>query len=255
MPVNSTSKWDPQSYVENASFVPALGNAALELLAPHPNEKILDLGCGDGVLTQKIVSAGAQVVGIDASAEMIAVAKERGLNAHVMDGQALTYSGDFDAVFSNAALHWMLEPKLVLAGVFRALKPGGRFVAECGGFGNIAAIRVGIRAVLAVHGYPLPQRESQFYPTVSEYSNLLKNAGFCSIDAQLIPRPTPLPAGMIGWLKTFRQGFLDTMNVPQQAQPALWAEIAQFLKPSLCDSEGNWVADYVRLRFSAHKPI
>ncbi len=255
MSVNSASKWDPISYVQNASFVPALGSAVLELLAPLPGEKILDLGCGDGVLTQKLVQKGALVVGIDSSEEMIAAAKARGLNACVMDGQALTFSDDFDAVFSNAALHWMLEPAPVLQGVFRALKPGGRFIAECGGFGNIAAIRVGIRAVLAIHDYALPPRDSQFYPSVSEYSNLLANAGFIDIDAHLLPRPTPLPTGMVGWLKTFRQGFLDTMNVPQAAQPALWEEIAEFLKPSLCDSAGNWVADYVRLRFSARKPI
>jgi trans-aconitate methyltransferase len=254
MSLNAASKWNPENYAENASFVPALGNAVLALLDPKPGERILDLGCGDGVLTEKLVAAGAKVVGVDASAEMITAAKARGLDAHVVDGQALTFNAEFDAVFSNAALHWMLNPEPVVAGVYRALKPGGRFVAECGGFGNIAAIRTGIRAVLALHGYSLPEKDSQFYPTAEQYAGLLDAAGFTRIEAKIIPRPTPLPTGMVGWLKTFRQGFLDTMNVPSEKQPALWQEISDFLKPSLCDTQGNWVADYVRLRFSAYKP-
>ncbi len=253
MALNTASKWDASAYAANAHFVPALGNAVLTLLDPKPGERILDLGCGNGVLTEKLVEAGAVVVGIDASPDMTAAARARGLDAQVMDGQALTFNGDFDAVFSNAALHWMLEPKPVIAGVYRALKPGGRFVGECGGFGNIAAIRIGIRAVLALHGYKLPPKDSQFYPTAEEYSALLAEAGFTNIEANIIARPTPLPTGMVCWLKTFRQGFLDTMGVPETAQPALWEEISDFLKTSLRDSSGNWVADYVRLRFSAYK--
>ncbi len=253
MALNTASKWDANAYAANAHFVPALGAAVLTLLDPKPGERILDLGCGDGVLTEKLVDAGAVVVGVDASPDMIVAARARGLDAQVMDGQALTFNGDFDAVFSNAALHWMLEPKPVVAGVYRALKPGGRFVAECGGFGNIAAIRIGIRAVLALHGYTLPVKDSQFYPTAEEYTALLADAGFTNIDAKLFARPTPLPTGMVGWLKTFRQGFLDTMGVPSSEQAALSEEISDFLKSSLTDSSGNWIADYVRLRFSAYK--
>jgi trans-aconitate methyltransferase len=254
MYVNAASKWNPENYAANAGFVPALGSAVLELLSPQAGEHILDLGCGDGVLTEKLVASGAHVVGADASAEMIAAAKLRGLDAHVMDGQSLVFAEQFDAVFSNAALHWMLQPVPVVQGVYRALKPGGRFVAECGGFGNIAALRTGIRAVLALRGYTLPEKDSQFYPTASEYTELLMEAGFRDIDAKIIPRPTPLPTGITGWLKTFRQGFLDTMGVPATEQATIAQEISDFLKPSLRDSGGNWVADYVRLRFSAYKP-
>jgi trans-aconitate methyltransferase len=254
MALNNISKWDPAAYAQNAGFVPALGNAVLALLNPQAGERILDLGCGDGVLTEKLVAAGATVVGVDASPDMIAAAKSRGLDAHVVDGQALTFTAEFDAVFSNAALHWMLQPVIVAEGVFRSLKPGGRFVAECGGFGNIAAIRTGIRAVLALHGYALPAKDCQFYATADEYAGLLAQAGFVEIDARLIPRQTPLPTGMVGWLTTFRQGFLDAMDVPHHAQPALREEIAAFLTPILCDTQGNWMADYVRLRFSAIKP-
>ena len=126
--------WDPQSYANHAAFVPALGGAAFDLLAPQAGERILDLGCGDGVLTARLVAAGARVVGVDADAAMVAAAKDKGLDARRIDGRALPFDAEFDAVFSNAALHWMGNPAPVTAGVFRALKPGGRYVGEFGGF-------------------------------------------------------------------------------------------------------------------------
>jgi len=145
---NTASKWSPADYAANAAFVPALGAPVLELLDPQPGERILDLGCGDGVLTEKIVAAGAVVIGVDASAAMIEAAQARGLDAHVVDGQALEFDSEFDAVFSNAALHWMLDSVAVANGVYRALRPGGRFVGEMVGEGNIATLRAGIRAEL-----------------------------------------------------------------------------------------------------------
>ena len=134
--INPFSRWEPDDYAKNAAFVPALGAPVLALLDPKPGERILDLGCGDGVLTVKLVEAGAEVVGVDASDTMIAVAKARGLDVHVVDGQSLDFEAEFDAVFSNAALHWMLDGEAVARGVFRALKPGGRFVGEMGGHGQ-----------------------------------------------------------------------------------------------------------------------
>ena len=142
-------RWSAERYAETAHFVPALGAPVLELLAPSPGERILDLGCGDGVLTEKIVSAGATVIAVDAGPDMVAAARARGIDARVMDGQKLTFTNEFDAVFSNAALHWMQDQQAVLAGVRRALKPGGRFVAEMGGHNNTAAIIVALSAVLA----------------------------------------------------------------------------------------------------------
>jgi trans-aconitate methyltransferase len=162
--------WNPQDYAANAGFVPALGTAALELLAPRAHEAILDLGCGDGVLTKRIAEAGADVLGVDSSEGMLAAARALGLTVERADGQALAFEGRFDAVFSNAALHWMPNQRAVADGVFRALKPGGRYVGECGGFGNIAAIRTALRAVLGAHGFSPDSGGGQTYLTAEAFA-------------------------------------------------------------------------------------
>lgn len=246
--------WDPTAYAAHASFVPALGGAVLGLLAPKPGERILDLGCGDGVLTQKLVGAGATVVGVDADKAMIAAAAEKGLDARLMDGRQLTFDAEFDAVFSNAALHWMPPASFVAAGVFRALKPGGRFVGEFGGHGNIAAIRTALRAVLTIRGYRVPPAEESFYPTAQEYRDVLETAGFEVTSAEIIPRPTPVPSGMSAWLQTFRGGFIDNAGVPEVERSQVIEDTRAMLRPILADQAGNWTADYVRLRFAARKP-
>src|SRR5262249_38939814 len=147
-------------------------------LDPKAGERILDLGCGDGALTQKIAEAGAAVIGVDASADFISAARWRGLDIREMDGQALTFHAEFDAVFSNAALHWMTKPEAVLAGVARALKPGGRFAAEFGGHGNVAAIITAMRsAALALGGDPA-LAHPWFFPTPAEYEAFAIRAGF-----------------------------------------------------------------------------
>ena len=246
--------WVASDYAANAGFVPALGAPVLALLAPVAGERILDLGCGDGVLTQRIVAAGASVLGVDAEEDMLEAARARGLDVAIADGQALAFDVEFDAVFTNAALHWMPDQDAVAAGVFRALKPGGRFIGECGGFGNIAALRAGIRAMALKWGFRVPTRETQVYQTAEEYQAVLAAAGFVRIETQIIPRPTTLPTGITGWLKTFRSGFLDTIGVAHADQPEFAQDVEDFLAPLLRDDAGNWVADYVRLRFSAFKP-
>jgi len=251
---NPASRWEPADYAKNAAFVPALGAPVLALLDPQPGEYILDLGCGDGVLTEKIVAAGARVVGVDASETMIAAARERGLDAHVVDGEKLDFGPEFDAVFSNAALHWMLDAKAVAGGVFRALKPGGRFVGEMGGDGNVATLRKGLREELTARGYPVPAEDPQWYPSVAAFSAIYAAAGFVDMDARLIPRPTPLPAGIAGWLKTFRAGFMDHASVPDTAQDDVAAAVEAKLAPALQNPDGSWFADYVRLRFIMRKP-
>ncbi len=246
--------FDPAEYAAHAAFVPALGAAVLGLLAPKAGERILDLGCGDGVLTLKLIEAGATVLGTDADPAMVEAARAKGLDAEVMDGQRLTFEGGFDAVFSNAALHWMPDTAVVFAGVHRALKPGGRFVAECGGFGNIAAIRTGLRGILKARGYVVPDHEDQVYMTEAQARAALEAAGFAVRSCDIIPRQTPLASGMAAWLTTFRTGFLDALKVTDSDRQAVIDETVDLLRPILCDADGNWMADYVRLRFAATKP-
>jgi SAM-dependent methyltransferase len=247
MPEISRQHWSAARYAETAHFVPALGAPVLELLAPGPGERILDLGCGDGVLTEKIVAAGATVVAVDAGPDMVAAARARGLDARVMDGQRLTFSGEFDAVFSNAALHWMRDQQAVLAGVHRALKPGGRFVAEMGGHNNTAAIIVALSAVLARRGLDAHRLSPWYFPSADAYRQKLGAAGFIVEEIAIIPRPTTLPTGIEAWLDTFAEEFL----APLPDRSRVRAEIADLLRPVLMDETGTWIADYVRLRFRA----
>ena len=249
--IRESQDWQPDRYQQHAGFVAVLGTPTLELLAPKPGERILDLGCGDGVLTEKLVAAGCQTVGVDAGPDMIAAARARGLDAHVVDGHELDFSNEFDAVFSNAALHWMTRPAEVVAGVHRALKPGGRFVAEFGGHGNVAAIRTALIAVLARHGIDGVASSPWYFPTPDEYSAVLEAGGFDVHSAQLIPRPTPLPTDVGGWMDTFAGSFFAT--VPEQDRQGIRAEVIDLLRPVLCDRGGRWTADYVRLRFSASR--
>lgn len=222
----------------------------LGLLNPRPGERILDVGCGDGALTTRIVEAGAHVVGVDMSTELLAVARSRGLDVHWADAAELDYTTEFDAVFSNAALHWVLAPAAAANGMFRALRPGGRLAVEFGGFGNIAAIMTALRAVLGSHGY-LKLPPDQYYPTAGEYASVLAAAGFSDVRAELVARPTPLADGMDAWLRTFRQGLLDALGLVPAEQVEVRREVVELLAPALRDEAGNWIADYVRIRATA----
>ncbi len=241
--------WDAGGYRKNAAFVSDLGDAVLELLAPRKGERILDLGCGDGALAESIASMGASVVGVDSSPSMVDAARVRDIDARLGSATELTFENEFDAVFSNAVLHWIPDAGAVLDGVARALRPGGRFVAELGGFGNIAAIRVAQRLVLENRGIDLDSISPQFFPTPREYQGLLDRQGFSVSSIELIPRPTPLPQGMRSWLETFSRGVMNRIADPE----SYLDETVRALEPSLRDTEGNWIADYVRLRFSAVK--
>jgi trans-aconitate methyltransferase len=244
-----SNTWTSEAYRRNAAFVPALGAAVFDLLNPLPGERILDLGCGEGSLTARLDLAGAAVVGVDASEEMVASARTRGLDARVMNVERLHFSGEFDAVFSNAVLHWVRDHDAMLDGVHRALKPGGRFVAEFGGHGNIAAIQVAIRSTLARRGWETNIR--RYYATDSEYAGRLRAHGFTVDQIALIPRPTPLPTGIRGWLETFERATLD--RIPAEQRDLFLDEVEQLLGPEICDRDGIWTAHYVRLRFAARK--
>jgi SAM-dependent methyltransferase len=245
----SPQEWRADRYAQHAHFVPALGQPVLDLLKPRPGERVLDLGCGDGVLSEKIAAAGATVVGVDGSASMVDAAKRRGLDARVMDGHRLTFANEFDAVFSNAALHWMKEdPDAVIRGVRRALKLGGRFVAEMGGHGCVAAITVAMIAMLERRGIAGTEAIPWYFPTVDDYRGRLERGGFAVEYIELIPRPTPLPTDMAGWLETFGAPYFGRLPANDRSARD---EVIAMLRPVLCDEQGRWTADYIRLRFAA----
>jgi SAM-dependent methyltransferase len=248
-PVRQT--WNPERYAANARFVSDLGAPVVELLAPQPGERILDLGCGDGALTEKLAAMGCHVIGVDGSAEQVAAARRRGLDARIADGQALRFSGEFDAVFSNAALHWMKRPDDVIDGVWRALKPRGRFVGELGGRGCVAKIERALLDCLAERGLDGAALSPWYFPDVAEYGARLEKRGFAVASIALIPRPTPLPGDLSGWLETFAESFTLAL-APEERAPFI-GEVCERLRADLRDANGTWVADYVRLRFAAVK--
>jgi SAM-dependent methyltransferase len=246
-----TQTWDPEGYARNARFVAELGLAVVDLLAPRRGERILDLGCGDGYLTAKLAALGVDVLGVDASAPQVEAARRLGVKAQVVDALDLDYDAEFDAVFSNATLHWVKETDRAIANVFRALKPGGRFVGEFGGAGGLARIRAALAEALTRRGLDFAALDPWYFPTAQEYRGRLERNGFVVETIALFPRPTPLPGDMTGWLETFARSF--TAALAPVDRPAFLAEVQEALRPHLFAS-GQWTADYVRLRFSARKP-
>jgi SAM-dependent methyltransferase len=242
----STSQWDAADYARVGGFVPALGQAALDLLDPQPGEHILDVGCGDGSLTEKIVERGASVVGIDNSLSMIGAARARGLDARLMDAADLKFAEAFDAAFSNATLHWVLDKERAARAIWFALKFGGRFAGEFGGAGNLKRLREALDDELVIRGYVPPVEAANWYPEIEEFTEVYEAAGFKDIDARLVERPTPLDHGVAAWVHTFRAGWLDRAGVPAEERDAVAEAVA--------DRVGSNIADYVRLRFMMRKP-
>jgi SAM-dependent methyltransferase len=245
-PAASTSKWDAADYAKVGAFVAELGGAALDLLDPQPGERILDVGCGEGTLTRKIIERGATVLGIDNSPEMIAAARANGVEAVQLAAEDMQFFAEFDAAFSNATLHWVLQKEQAARAIFRALKPGGRFAGELGGEGNIARLREALDTELLIRGYAPPVESGNWYPSPEEFAAIYEAAGFAEIDARLIERPTPLDHGIDKWVTTFRKGWLDRAGVPEAER----AEIGD----AVAGRFGSNVADYVRLRFIMRKP-
>ena len=245
--------WNPESYARNARFVSDLGSPVAELLAPKPGERTLDLGCGDGVLTRKLADLGCEVVGIDSSAAQIEAARKLELDARVMNAEALPFTEEFDAIFSNAVLHWIKNADSMIASVYRALKPGGRFVAECGGYGCVHTVRTALVQALDRREIDGEAHVPWYFPTPGDYATRLERAGFRVDTIGLIPRPTPLPGDIIGWLETFAQSFLHAL--PHEARQEYLREVRAALEPQLREKDGTWVADYIRLRFAATKAL
>ena len=241
----STSKWNAADYARVGGFVAALGAAALDLLDPQPGERILDVGCGEGTLTRKIVERGATVLGIDNSPEMVEAARAGGIDALQLDAADMQFFAEFDAAFSNAALHWVIEKEQAARAIFRALRPGGRFAGEMGGEGNIARLREALDEELIIRGYAPPLEATNWYASPDEFAAIYEAAGFEHIDVRLIERPTPVEHGIAQWVTTFRRGWLDRAGVPAAEREELGAAVA--------DRFGSDVADYVRLRFIMRK--
>lgn len=246
--------WDAERYATTGRFVATMATPVLELLAPQAGEQILDVGCGDGALTEQVQAAGATLVGVDASETMVRAARARGLDARHESVLEMQFGGEFDAVFSNAALHWVpcQEQAQALERIASALRPGGRFVAEMGGQGNIAAIRTALQAVLEPLGIDAEAEAASCFPAPAEQRARLEGAGFTVERIELIPRPTPLPGGTEGmhrWLETFRNGVLDRLP-PGERERAV-TDVVRLLRPVLSEASGGWTADYVRLRFVA----
>lgn len=246
--------WDADRYDASFGFVSALGRGVVELLDPRPHESILDLGCGTGELASVIAATGASVMGIDADEAMITKARHDhpGLRFEVADGHRFEVSEPFDAVMSNAALHWMRDPDAVIARVHRALRRGGRFVAEFGGQGNIATIHRAVLDGARSLGIEADGLEDPWYfPSPAEHAARLEAGGFRIRSLELVDRPTPLgPDGLAGWLRMFGGRILA--GLPVEAREEVVALAVERCGPHL-RHDGTWFADYVRLRFAAER--
>lgn len=251
-------KWNAELYDQKHNFVYQYGEDVLSMLEPKAGEFILDLGCGSGFLTNEIREQGAQVLGVDSSAEMIEKAKKSfpGTEFKVINATDLGFDASFNAVFSNAVLHWIKaedQPKMMNA-VFTALKPGGRFVAEIGGKGNVGLMISTLRKVLNQYGYPQQaEMDYLFFPSVREYTSMLEKAGFKVIYAAHFDRETLLQDqadGVKKWITMFASDFF--IGVKEAHQPEILNEVAEQLQP-FYEKNGEWYADYKRLRFIAVK--
>ncbi|GLC87177.1 class I SAM-dependent methyltransferase [Lysinibacillus piscis] len=250
-----TNKWNAQLYDQKHDFVSKFGESLVDVLAPLPQEVILDLGCGTGDLTAEIASYGAYVQGIDASTEMIATAQQKypTLSFQTIDATAMQMTEEFDAIFSNAALHWMKQPDIVINNSYHALKQGGRFVAEMGGHGNIASIVSALQASMELLHFSYDEHYFPWYfPTAEAYQAKLEQAGFTVKMITHYERPTPLQgeAGLRNWLKMFSFNILQRLSEDEKER--VYAQCETLLKPSIYQ-EGQWIADYYRLRFMAVK--
>ena len=250
--------WDAALYDRSFGFVSAFGSDMVDLLAPQPGERIVDLGCGTGTLSAAIAARGADVMGIDGDAAM--VDRARALHLHLAfahaDGRDFSIEGRADAVFSNAALHWIKEPARVIACVARALRPGGRFVAEMGAHRNVRIITDALYRALAEEGVAAEAIDFPWYfPRTSRYVGLLEDGGFDVMHLQYFARPTPLddcPNGLADWIAMFGRNFTDAAP-PGRAQAVIERTVA-LTRDRLC-ADGRWVTDYTRLRFVAVRAV
>ncbi|PLT33501.1 trans-aconitate 2-methyltransferase [Bacillus sp. V5-8f] len=242
--------WNPNLYDVKHSFVSKYGNDLVELLAPKEGEKILDVGCGTGDLAKKLYDSRVDVVGVDKSKNMIlqATSKYPNIRFMVRDATDLEYDNEFDAVFSNAALHWVKPAKKALISIFNSLKQGGRFVAEFGGKGNVQMITDEIIKQMEELGLEFKAEQFPWYfPSIGEYSSLMEETGFRVLFVQHYDRPTVLDGkdGLKNWIEMFGSGFFGDMS--ESKKDYIIKEVENNLKETLC-KDGHWIADYKRIR-------
>jgi trans-aconitate methyltransferase len=247
----TTQTWNADDYARNAGFVPTLGSALLELITTRAPARVLDLGCGDGVLTKQLGERGYDVLGVDASEAMVVAARARGIAARCEDGHTLPFEEEFDAVFTNATLHWLTRPDEAIAGVRRALRPHGEFVGEFGGAGNLATLVRALVAGLETRGIDGAACVPWYFPTAAEYATRLEQGGFHVDFIAHFARPTPLPGDVLDWIATFGESF--TRAVPKAEREAYLHEVREAVLGPLRDASGRFTLDYVRLRFRATK--
>jgi len=245
-----TNHWNPDTYSRHTSFVSELALPVVDLLSPQSGELILDAGCGDGTLAREIQQRGAEVIGIDMSAEMVTAARANGIEAQVASVTDLPFVGKFDAVFSNAMLHWVQDAKSAAVQIAQSLKPGGRFVAEFGGEGNAYHLVSAMEHVFAAHPEWGAFENPWYFPSIEAYTALLKSAGFSVETIELIPRPTPMD-DIMHWLDIFTNGVTEHLDRGQFEM--FKVECREILRPMLYTEEQGWVLDYVRLRVKAVK--
>ncbi|ODH01887.1 methyltransferase type 11 [Nostoc sp. KVJ20] len=253
--ISTSNYWDTSLYQDKHAFVWQYGEDLLQLLNPQPGESILDLGCGTGQLTEKIAQSQAEVMGVDYASAMIEKARENypHLRFEVADARNFQVDKPLDAVFSNAVLHWVKEADSAIASIHQSLKPGGRFVAEFGGKGNVLAIATALSNALEAINIPAQALNPWYFPSIGEYATLLEQQGFDVIYSTLFARPTPLAegeAGMANWIQMFASSFLAALSDEQQIQVIRVVE--EYLKPTLYQ-QGTWTADYRRIRIVAIK--
>jgi trans-aconitate methyltransferase len=247
-------EWNANLYDAKHAFVWKYGADLVPLLAPQTDERILDIGCGTGHLTAQIADSGARVLGVDRSPEMVAAARKAypHLQFEEADARDLPFRAEFDAVFSNATLHWIQEPKSVIRSVRNALRPRGRFVAEFGGKGNIRKMQTAfVQALSELHATAPGEINPWYYPSVSEYATLLETNGFEVRFMTLFDRPTPLAdgeAGMRNWITMF--GSYYSAKLTPEKRESFLRRVEELLHPELF-RDGQWMADYRRLRLVA----
>ena len=250
--MSSTNQWNADKYKKHADFVSNLAFPVVELLNPQENERILDLGCGDGTLAVEIEKFNAKVIAVDLSGDMVQKTKEKGIEAYVMSATGLTFENEFDAVFSNAVLHWVKEDEESIKKIFKSLKPKGRFIAEFGGYGNIKFLTDAMEEVFERYPEFGDYDNPWNFPKESDYRQLLENNGFTVEYIELIPRPTKVD-DISNWLDIFANGIVSHLTQKQQVQ--FKKEAREVLKPKIYSQKDGWVADYVRLRLKAYKTV